>query len=89
MEVSTNLVDWSAVGPVVPQRLGGAVTPITRVLSNAASDRLFLRVADRLELRGDWFFQLLDQDPFVDLRGADLRPGRNGWRAPRRQFSFG
>lgn len=73
LEASTNLVDWWAVGPSVPQRLGGEPAPITRILSNAANDRLFLRVADRLDLRNNLLFQLIDQEPFVDLRGADLR----------------
>jgi hypothetical protein len=73
LEASTNLVDWHAVGPSVPQRLGGEAAPVTRILSNAANARLFLRVADRLDLRNNLLFKLIDQKPSVDLRGADLR----------------
>lgn len=73
LEVSTNLVDWQPIGPREPQRLGGSATPITRFIAHTTEDRLYVRVVDRLELRRDWFFQLINTAPTVDLRGADLR----------------
>lgn len=73
VEVSANLVDWSPVGPSEPQRLGGNPVPITREVRHDAPGQLFVRLVDRLEIRGNVFLQLLGENLTLDLRGADLR----------------
>lgn len=73
VEVSANLVDWSPVGPIEPQRLGGISVPITRQIRPESAGHLFVRLVDRLEIRGNLFLQLMGENPLLDLRGADLR----------------
>jgi len=73
VEVSANLVDWSPVGPIEPQRVGGNPVPITRQVRHEAPGHVFVRLVDRVEIRGNMFLHLLGENPTLDLRGADLR----------------
>lgn len=73
VQVSTNLVDWSPAGAIEPQRLGGDAIPIKRQVPHDDTRKLFVRLVDRLELRGNAFLRFVDDAPTVDLRGADLR----------------